>query len=229
MTVVDLNGRRPPAPSETRNGTGEVSTPDPVADAPQVGERRARIERRRAARAVAAAAVTAGEDLSAAELGERFGMSRSWGRDILREVEGADGSHVAAVTAAAPSPSAPGRSRVTTLAVLVVAAVAAIVSYEHMRALAAAAGEGWRSWLLPLSVDGLMVAASMTALARRQAGEPVGALAWLSLGLGIAASVTANVAAAEPTLVGRAVAAWPPLALGLSFELLLSQGRRRGG
>lgn len=117
--------------------------------------------------------------------------------------------------------------RVTTLAVVAVAVVAAVVSYEHMRALAEAAGEGWRSWLMPVSVDGLMVAASMTALTRRRAGQPVGALAWCALLLGIAASVTANVAAAEPTVIGRAVAAWPPLALGLSFELLLQQGNRQ--
>lgn len=121
----------------------------------------------------------------------------------------------------------PGVRLVTTLAVLAVAVVAAVVSYEHMRALAEAAGEGWRSWLIPVSVDGLMVAASMTALTRRRAGQPVGALAWCALLLGIAASVTANVAAAEPTVIGRAVASWPPLALGLSFELLLQQGRRQ--
>jgi hypothetical protein len=34
-------------------------------------------------------------------------------------------------------------------AVLAVALVAAVASYEHMRALAAVAGEDWRSWLLP--------------------------------------------------------------------------------
>ena len=49
--------------------------------------------------------------------------------------------------------------RITTGAVLSVALVAAVASYEHMRALAEVAGEGWRSWLLPISVDGLAVAA----------------------------------------------------------------------
>jgi hypothetical protein len=65
-------------------------------------------------------------------------------------------------------------SRVTTAAVVSVALVAAVASYEHMRALAALAGEGWRSWLLPLSVDGLAVAASMTMFVRRRAGLPAG-------------------------------------------------------
>ena len=65
--------------------------------------------------------------------------------------------------------------QVTTVAVLAVALVAAVSSYEHMRALAATAGEGRRAWLLPVSVDGLAVAASMTMLVRRRAGEATGA------------------------------------------------------
>ena len=92
----------------------------------------------------------------------------------------------------APAPVAPSSSvvvveaglwvrRVTTLAVVLVAAVAAVASYEHMRALAVLAGEGWRSWLLPVSVDGLAVAASMTMLVRRRAGLPAGGLAWVGV------------------------------------------------
>jgi hypothetical protein len=119
--------------------------------------------------------------------------------------------------------------RVTTAAVLSVALVAAIASYEHMRALAELAGEGWRSWLLPISVDGLAVAASMTMLVRRRAGLPAGALAWVALLLGLGASLTANVAAAEPTVQGRLVAAWPPVGLLLSYELLMQQIKARGG
>lgn len=101
------------------------------------------------------------------------------------------------------------------------ALVAAIVSYSHMRALAVRAGEGWRAILLPLSVDGLLVAASLVLLVRRRSGLSGSALAWLALVLGLAVSLVANVAAAEPTLVGRLVAAWPPLAFGLAYELLL--------
>ena len=64
----------------------------------------------------------------------------------------------------------PGRGvrAVTTLAVLVVALVAAVVSYEHLRALAVLTGEGWRAWLIPLSVDGLILAGSMTAVSNRR-------------------------------------------------------------
>lgn len=102
-----------------------------------------------------------------------------------------------------------------------VATVAAIVSYAHMHTVAARAGEGWRAWLLPLSVDGLIVCASLVLIVRRRQGRPAGWLAWLGLVLGLAVSISANVAAAEPTLVGRLVAAWSPLALGVSYELLL--------
>lgn len=116
----------------------------------------------------------------------------------------------------------------TTVAVLLVAVVAAVASYEHMRALAVVAGEGWRSWLLPISVDGLAVAASMTMLVRRSAGLPAGGLAWVALLLGLGASMAANVAAAEPTVAGRLVAAWPPVALLLAYELLMQQVGHRG-
>ena len=117
----------------------------------------------------------------------------------------------------------------TTVAVLLVAVVAAVASYEHMRALAVVAGEGWRSWLLPISVDGLAVAASMTMLVRRRAGLPAGGLAWVALLLGLGASMAANVAAAELTVEGRLVAAWPPVALLLAYELLMQQVGHRTG
>jgi hypothetical protein len=119
--------------------------------------------------------------------------------------------------------------RVTTLAVVLVAGVAAVASYEHMRALAVLAGEGWRSRLLPVSVDGLAVAASMTMLVRRRAGLPAGGLAWVALLLGLGASLAANVAAADPTVAGRLVAAWPPVALLLAYELLMQQLAHDGG
>ena len=114
---------------------------------------------------------------------------------------------------------------VTVGAVLLVAAVAAIVSFAHMREVAARAGEGWRAWLLPLSVDGLVVAASMVLLTRRRAGLPGGRLAWCALLGGVGASLAANIAAAEPTVTARVVAAWPALAFAVAFELLLQQRR----
>jgi len=125
------------------------------------------------------------------------------------------------------APEAPGPVvRVVTVgAVLLVAAVAAVVSYAHMREVAARAGEGWRALLLPLSVDGLVVAASMVLLTRRRVGMAGGWLPWCALLGGVGASLAANIAAAEPTATARVVAAWPALAFAVAFELLLQQRR----
>ncbi|PRX48702.1 uncharacterized protein DUF2637 [Prauserella shujinwangii] len=102
-----------------------------------------------------------------------------------------------------------------------VALVAAIASYTHMRELAAAHGEAWLAFLVPLSVDGLLVVASLVIVnARRSRGETPW-LAWTALIVGVLVSLAANVAAAEPDLVSRLVAAWPPLAFAVSFELVL--------
>jgi len=117
-------------------------------------------------------------------------------------------------------------TRATTVAaVLVVAAVAAVVSYAHMQEVAERAGEQWRAWLLPLSVDGLVVAGSMVLLTRRSAGLPGGRLAWCALLGGVAASLAANIAAADDNVTARLVASWPAVAFAVAFELLLQQRR----
>jgi len=117
-------------------------------------------------------------------------------------------------------------TRIVTIgAVLLVAMVAATVSFAHMWEVAHRAGEGWRSYLLPLSVDGLVVAASMSLLTSRRAGTPSGRLAWVALMGGVGASLMANVAAADPNLTARIVASWPALAFAVAFELLLQQRR----
>jgi hypothetical protein len=46
------------------------------------------------------------------------------------------------------SAATPALRGITTLAVLAVALVAAVASYDHQRALAELAGEGWQAWLL---------------------------------------------------------------------------------
>jgi hypothetical protein len=69
----------------------------------------------------------------------------------------------------------------------------------------------------------------MTMLVRRRADQSAGVLPWVALLLGLGASLAANVAAAEPTVVGRLVAAWPPVGLLLSYELLLQQSNGTGG
>lgn len=118
-------------------------------------------------------------------------------------------------------PLPPWVVRTTITGVSVVAAVAAVVSYVHMRSLAQAAGEEWRSWLLPLSVDGLLVVASMVMFVRRRVGQPAGVLPWVGLVLGLSASLAANLAVARPDPVSVIVSGWPPLALAVAFELLI--------
>jgi hypothetical protein len=110
--------------------------------------------------------------------------------------------------------------------VTVLALIAGTVSYLHMHALVALHGQpGWVAALTPLSVDGMIVAASMTLLAESRSGGQGGVLPWLLLVVGSVASLAANVAVAEPSVIGRAIAAWPSFALIGSYELLIRQVR----
>lgn len=115
--------------------------------------------------------------------------------------------------------------RTTTTAVVVVAGVAAVVSYSHMQQLADHAGEAWRSWLIPISIDGLVIAASMVLLTRHRAGQAGGWLAWGSLSVGVVASLAANMADARPEVTSVLVAGWAPVAFAATFHLLLQQRR----
>jgi hypothetical protein len=85
---------------------------------------------------------------------------------------------------------------------------------------------GWVAALTPLSVAGMIVAASTTLLADSRSGRNGGVLPWALLVAGSVASLAANVAVAEPSLIGRVIAAWPSFALTASYELLTRQVRR---
>jgi hypothetical protein len=79
--------------------------------------------------------------------------------------------------------------------VIGVAVVAGVVSYEHAYALVHPYGEtGWTARLIPLTVDGLIWASSMVMLDSARRGVRVPLLARWLLGLGIAATLAANVA-----------------------------------
>jgi hypothetical protein len=96
----------------------------------------------------------------------------------------------------------------TTGCVGLLALIAGTVSYLYMHALVALHGQpGWVAALTPLSVDGIIVAASTTLLADSRAGRRGGVLPWGLLVAGSVASLAANVAVAEPTLIGRVIAA----------------------
>ena len=111
----------------------------------------------------------------------------------------------------------------TALAVVGVAAVAAAASYEHAYALVEAHGEaGWTGRMVPLTVDGLIYASSMVMLDSARRRMPVPILARWLLGLGITATLAANVAhGLGHGPAGAAVAAWPAIALVGSYELLM--------
>jgi hypothetical protein len=108
-------------------------------------------------------------------------------------------------------------------AVVGVAAIAAVASYEHAYDLVRAHGEvSWTARLVPLTVDGLIYASSMVMLDSARRKAPVPALPQWLLGLGIAATLAANVAhGLGHGLIGAAVAAWPAVALVGSCELLM--------
>ena len=75
--------------------------------------------------------------------------------------------------------------RTTTGCVALLALIAGTVSYLHMHRLVALHGQpGWVAALTPLSVDGMIVAASTTLLAESRAGRRGGALPWALLVVG---------------------------------------------
>lgn len=107
------------------------------------------------------------------------------------------------------------------------ALIAGTVSYLHMHLLVEMHGQpGWVAALTPLSVDGMIVAASTTLLAESRGGSRGGFLPWALLVIGSAASLAANVAVAEPTSTGRVIAAWPSFSLIAAYKLLMRQVRR---
>src|ERR1700722_5896381 len=84
--------------------------------------------------------------------------------------------------------------RITTAtAVAPVAAVAAVISYRHAYELVTTHGEtGLTARLVPFTVDGLILAASMLILDASRRNQPVPVLARWCLGAGITATVGAK-------------------------------------
>jgi Protein of unknown function (DUF2637) len=90
--------------------------------------------------------------------------------------------------------------RTTIGCVGMLALIAGTVLYLHMHLLVELHGRpGWVAALTPLSVDGMIVAASTTLLAESRSGGRGRFLPWALL----VASLAANVAVAEPTATGR--------------------------
>jgi hypothetical protein len=95
--------------------------------------------------------------------------------------------------------------------VTMLAQIAGTVSYLRMHALVALHVQpGWVAAPIPLSVDGIILAASTTLLAESRSGSRGGFLPWALLVIGSVASLAANVAVAETTVIGRVIPAWLP-------------------
>jgi hypothetical protein len=110
------------------------------------------------------------------------------------------------------------------IAVTAVAIIAAIVSFNHIDALALTHGYSYfTAALLPFSVDGLIVAASLSLMAGIRSG-----LSRFGIGLGVSATLAANVAyGAHFGVVGALVGAWPAVAFVIAAEILVGMLRAR--
>ena len=115
-----------------------------------------------------------------------------------------------------PAPLASGIDRAIRLS------TAAYVSYGHAYAVIRAHGEtGITARLEPATIDGLVYASSMVVLYAARHRVPVPSLARWLLALGIAATLTANMAQGwSHGPVGAVIAAWPAVSLVGSYELV---------
>jgi hypothetical protein len=117
------------------------------------------------------------------------------------------------------------------VAVLAIAVIAGIISYTHIEVLALANGQGLlAARLLPVSVDGAIVAASMTLLDYARRGVQAPRLARILLGAAISATVLANAVSGLPHgAVGVGVAMLPALLFTGSVELFIGMVRSSSG
>ena len=117
----------------------------------------------------------------------------------------------------------------TAAVVCAVAGFAAVVSYSHIYGLGRAHGQdGVAARLLPLSVDGLILAASLVLLHEARNDRDAPRLARLMLWLGIAATIGANIAyGAGYGLLGALISAWPAVAFIGAIEIATQVRRAR--
>ena len=121
-------------------------------------------------------------------------------------------------------------ARLTTAAVLFVAVIAAVVSFVHIEHLAAVHGQTTlTAYLLPLSIDGTVVAASMVMLRAARAGMDTPRLARFMLGLAVVATLAANIAYGLPFgLPGALISGWPAVAFIGCAEMAIGAVRKLG-
>lgn len=116
----------------------------------------------------------------------------------------------------------------TTVAVVALGGIAAYSSYRHIRDVAVAHGEsGATAALLPVCVDGMLLVSSLALLDAARRGQRPPGLGKAALGLGVAATVVANVLHGLPHgPIGAVVSAWPAITLVTVVELTMGMIRR---
>lgn len=113
---------------------------------------------------------------------------------------------------------------------LIVAGVAAYVSYGHIAEVARLAHqpEGLAK-VVPLSVDGLMLIATLAMAEDKAANRMPRGWARVAFWIGAAVSVAANIASTlvhyGPEPLALAVAGWAPIALLLAIEVVARPGK----
>jgi hypothetical protein len=117
----------------------------------------------------------------------------------------------------------------TAATVLLVAVIAAVISYIHIEHLAVTVGGQTMlaAVLLPLSIDGTVVASSMVMLRAARAGIRTPCLARFGLGLSVAATLAANIGyGASHGLPGALMSGWPAAAFLICAEMAIGMVRR---
>lgn len=120
---------------------------------------------------------------------------------------------------------------VTMSVVAFVAVIAASASYQHQYELAIRHGQThWVAGLLPFSVDGMIVSATLVLWYAARHGYPRPWGAWLVLMAGVAATAIANLAADARygwAWLGPAISVWPAVAFVAAYEMAVWLVRKR--
>lgn len=109
------------------------------------------------------------------------------------------------------------------------------LSFTTLRDLAVLSGiHPDQAWIWPIIVDGVILEATISVVALRDAARPARRFAWLLLSAGAAVSVGANIThavleadARVPVLIGALVASVPPLVLLSMTHLSVELARHR--
>lgn len=118
--------------------------------------------------------------------------------------------------------------RMTGAAVLLVGGIAAVVSYMHIYKIAVQLGQpALAAWLMPLSVDGTVGAASAALLWAARSGQRSPWTARVMLTLGVMATLLANADfGGSHGIAGIILSAWPGVAFVGSAEVALGMVRK---